>query len=216
MAWRLANSLKTLLAQVNEAWPLRSKASDGTIGDPAHAARKSDHNPGADGVVQALDITHDPEHGVVAGDIADALIASRDSRIRYVISNARIARSYDGPGYEAWEWTPYTGANAHRKHVHVSVRDGATFYDDPREWQIVALPAPEPLPAAVLRRGDSGADVERLQAALTEAGFPLVADGDFGPATERAVVNFQDAHNLGADGAVGKRTWAALRAHGVQ
>lgn len=212
MAWRLANSLKTLLAQVNEAWPLRSKASDGTIGDPAHAARKSDHNPGADGVVQALDITHDPEHGVVAGDIADALVASRDPRIRYVISNARIARSYDGPGYEAWEWTSYTGANAHRKHVHVSVRDGATFYDDPREWQIVALPAPEPLPAAVLRRGSAGADVERLQAALTKAGFPLVADGQFGPATERAVVNFQDAHKLVQDGVVGPRTRQALAA----
>ncbi|HKV33547.1 MAG TPA: hypothetical protein VJP89_04485, partial [Pyrinomonadaceae bacterium] len=61
MAWRVAKSLLRLREQINELAPNRSKASDGTIGDAAHASRKSDHNPwvkdGSIGVVTAMDIT---------------------------------------------------------------------------------------------------------------------------------------------------------------
>jgi hypothetical protein len=47
---RLVAAGVTLRAQVNKRWPTREKASDGWIGDRAHASRKSDHNPdGVDG-----------------------------------------------------------------------------------------------------------------------------------------------------------------------
>ena len=36
------------------------------------------------------------------------------------------------------------------------------------------------------------------------------ADGQFGAATEKAVVQFQKDHNLTADGIIGAKTWAAL------
>ena len=45
MSWRLAHGLEKLRSQVNEKWPLRSKDSDGSIGDEHHSARASDHNP---------------------------------------------------------------------------------------------------------------------------------------------------------------------------
>lgn len=61
----------------------------------------------------------------------------------------------------------------------------------------------------VLRRGALGADVERLQQRLGVA-----VDGDFGPDTEGAVIAFQQAHNLDADGVVGPQTWAALEGGG--
>lgn len=64
---------------------------------------------------------------------------------------------------------------------------------------------------AVLRRGEQGDKVRRLQAALTRAGFPCAVDGDFGPATERAVKAFQAAKGLVADGIVGPMTRKALR-----
>src|SRR5262245_33953750 len=44
-AWRVAQCLLTLLGQVDELAPKRSRRCDGTIGDAAHAARTSDHNP---------------------------------------------------------------------------------------------------------------------------------------------------------------------------
>lgn len=62
----------------------------------------------------------------------------------------------------------------------------------------------------VLHRGSVGEAVGDLQEQLHELGYPLAIDGDFGPATELAVMEFQSAHRLKADGIVGKKTWTAL------
>jgi GH24 family phage-related lysozyme (muramidase) len=63
---------------------------------------------------------------------------------------------------------------------------------------------------ATLRRGSRGKDVERLQKELNRHGHTLTVDGDFGPATERAVLAFQRARKLKVDGLVGPATWGAL------
>ncbi len=131
-SWRVARSLETLRRQVNDMAPGRSTASDGTIGDQSHQIRNSDHNPNADNVVTALDITHDPAHGVDAGAMAEMLRLSQDPRIKYIISNKRIASSKVQP----WVWRPYTGANAHTKHFHVSVMADPKLYDDTRPWAL--------------------------------------------------------------------------------
>lgn len=209
----LAPALVALRDQVNSAWPNRSKASDGWIGDPAHASRRSDHNPNAKGVVCALDITHDPVHGLDAGRLAETLRASRDLRIGYLISNGRIAN----PAIAGGEWRPYRGVNAHTRHCHISVKQDAALYNDVRPWTIdgvVMAPGtgvPVPLPARpLLRRGASGPDVARLQTLLNRHGARLVADAAFGRATHDAVVAFQRAKGLHAIGIVGDKTWAAL------
>lgn len=131
MGWRIARSLETLRAQVNAAHPARSKASDGTIGDAAHAATVSDHNPDRAGVVRALDLTNDPAHGFSAAALAETLRLSRDPRIKYVISNRRIFSATISP----WTWRPYSGTDPHTSHVHVSVvPDGRA--DDTSPWTI--------------------------------------------------------------------------------
>lgn len=134
--WRVAKSLEVLRDQVNAAYPGRRKENDGTIGDAAHQARTSDHNPwvkdGAVGVVTALDITHDPAHGVDTYAIAETLRRNRDRRIKYVISNRRIFSSQ----LHAWEWHPYTGANPHDRHVHISVLSDNALYDDRTPWNL--------------------------------------------------------------------------------
>lgn len=56
-----------------------------------------------------------------------------------------------------------------------------------------------------LKRGSRGDEVEYLQALLG-----ITVDGDFGPKTEQAVKDFQQARGLVADGIVGPATWAAL------
>lgn len=63
----------------------------------------------------------------------------------------------------------------------------------------------------VLRRGASGHEVARLQDLLDKAGFPVGRiDGRFGAATEAALMGFQRAHGLLADGVCGPVSWAML------
>lgn len=64
--------------------------------------------------------------------------------------------------------------------------------------------------STVLRLGDQGASVITLQNDLKKAGYSLVADGSFGPATLTAVQAFQKSHGLGVDGIVGPTTWGTL------
>jgi peptidoglycan L-alanyl-D-glutamate endopeptidase CwlK len=64
---------------------------------------------------------------------------------------------------------------------------------------------------AVLRRGSEGEEVARLQRRLRGQGFsPGLPDRRFGPATEAALLAFQRARGLLADGICGPETWAAL------
>lgn len=112
--------------------PNRDKSSDGTIGDAAHAASKSEHNPDANGIVRAMDISNDPAHGVDSQKLADALVASRDPRILYVISNRRICSSVVSP----WIWRSYNGSNPHNHHVHLSVVSDPAKYDDTKPWAL--------------------------------------------------------------------------------
>ena len=70
------------------------------------------------------------------------------------------------------------------------------------------------LPAAgSLKSGDTGAEVKTLQRTLNSVGSAsLKVDGDYGPATQQAVVTFQQANGLAADGIVGPQTVQALNA----
>ncbi len=151
MKYRRAKSLDTLVEQVNQAHPKRSKKSDGWIGDAKHASRSSDHNPwvkdGATGVVTAMDITDDPANGCDARKLAELLIASRDPRIKYIISEGQICSSKQQP----WKWRKYTGANGHFHHVHISVDASKSLYDSTKPWAIhgtVDIAEPEQLEEA--------------------------------------------------------------------
>lgn len=134
---RVARSLDVLLKQLNTAAPRRSKVSDGALGDVAHALRTSDHNPNGAGIVTARDYTHDPAGGLDCQRLAEQLVASGDRRIKYVIWNRRIWTPASG-------WQPYSGSNAHTKHLHLSVKGSAALYDDTSPWQVGARP---PAPA---------------------------------------------------------------------
>ena len=128
MTYFLAPSLVKLRNEINTLWPKRSKASDGWIGDAAHSARKSDHNPDWSapgkrrGVVRALDIT-------TRGIDVDLLLrhTTNDSRVAYVIYNRRIYTHAKG-------WYNYTGSNPHTNHVHVSIAHTHTAEYDLKTW----------------------------------------------------------------------------------
>jgi putative chitinase len=64
----------------------------------------------------------------------------------------------------------------------------------------------------VLHRGLSDSpDVERLQSLLIHHGARIGIDGDFGPATELALKNFQSSEGIRPTGIADPATWAALR-----
>ncbi|WP_052371954.1 peptidoglycan-binding domain-containing protein [Amycolatopsis taiwanensis] len=222
MAWRLANALIDLRNEVNARWPNRSKASDGTIGDAAHASRDSDHNPwvidrNGIGVVRAIDIT---ANGIDAAWLAEYLrqrgLTGHDGRTGdhrltgggYVIYNRRITNdNYSG-------WHAYTGSNPHTSHVHVSF--SRTNYDDRAGWGIAgggSAPAPAPSGRPTLQQGSTGQAVTDLQAFLNRV-YPayskLAVDGIFGPATAAVVCEFQRRSGIAVDGIVGAQAWAAL------
>lgn len=209
MGWRLAKSLVQLQAQVNQKWPQRSKASDGTIGDAAHSSRASDHNPDGDDVVCAVDITHDPLHGLSSEALAEAIRASRDRRVKYIISNRKIC----SPDREDWKWRTYSGSNPHNHHVHISVNQ--RFKDDMAPWKLDGVAAPSgdsaqfKPPPPTLRVGSRGNSVLELQTLLEMD--KSQRDSVFGPKTKAAVQQFQRAHSLVDDGIVGPATWAALK-----
>jgi peptidoglycan hydrolase-like protein with peptidoglycan-binding domain len=222
--WRIARALDTLLAQVNEAAPHRSKVSDGGIGNAEHAARTSDHNPyiirDGIGIVRARDFTHDPAGGFDAYAFAETIRVRQDPRLRYVISCERIASGPAGPA--PGKWRPYTGENQHRHHTHVSVVEDVRF-DDPAPWDGVALTAltdapsklqgddapPPPADAdGVLEQGESGDAVTAWQGELWRIGYGVGPhDGVYGDATTAQTRLMQAAAGgLDVDGKCGPAT----------
>lgn len=213
MSWRVARSLDVLLNEVNAAAPKRNKASDGSIGDAAHATRDSDHNPwfllGGVGIVRARDLTHDPAGGldcdILAAKLAALLVVGAHPALRagaYIIWEGRILsfnRRSEG-------WRRYTGSNQHTKHLHLSVTTDPHGFDSTQPWGVmVQTPTSagllgislstvrEQFVAAVARKPvQSKPAVRRVQKRLnTRYRAGLKVDGLVGPSTIAAWVRHE-------------------------
>jgi hypothetical protein len=220
--------LVTLRAEFNKLAPARDKASDGWIGNAAHAAESSDHNGDESGRTPYEDADHvDEVHAIdVDDDLNKAgwtmerclqIIITRhrngkDDRLQNVIYNRRIwSRSW------GWSARAYTGASAHTEHAHFSARYTTAQEGDTKAWGLLAaasVPAPKPAPSGsitpkpgsrTLKKGMSGGDVAWVQRWLG-----LADDGKFGDSTVKAVKAYQKMQGITADGIVGKGTWAKL------
>lgn len=138
----------------------------------------------------------------------------------------------------AWYWTAArSGLNARADAGDVEgatrLVNGGTYgladrrerYDHALALGNAILPAGASAPAvaptsggsATLRLGSSGEPVAELQRVLNAwykraapDWYPLTLDGEFGPATERAVRYYQQAARLTVDGIAGPRTLAGL------
>lgn len=143
MSYRLCDAGKRLRAQIDAAAPRRDTASDGWIGDSSHAATASDHNPcwtctgSSYGVVRAIDVDADLRADFTMQQLADALIecAKTDKRIAYVIFDGRIASGTYSSSW--WTWRPYSGANDHSHHAHVSFTPAGDSAGQPFELPIL-------------------------------------------------------------------------------
>jgi len=117
---KLSNAAEQLRSEINTKYPKRDKRSDGWVGDTAHNARKSDHNPDSNGWVRAIDIDSDLVKG---SNKASWLLAEQikqigqkgDKRLSYIIHQHRIASPRQN-----WAWRVYKGSNPHVSHLHIS------------------------------------------------------------------------------------------------
>jgi hypothetical protein len=140
MAWILVPCLVQLRGEFNAVAPTRDKASDGSVGDAAHADTSSDHNPDETGHVPIIDAdTVNEVHAIdvdatgpwPSGWTMERFVqyllaecrAGREKRLRYVIYRSRI-----WSGSSGWVQKPYDGLNPHYEHAHFSAS-----YDTARE-----------------------------------------------------------------------------------
>lgn len=218
MSYRRSEALNRLVAEVNKLAPKRDKTSDGWIGDAAHASRDSDHNPWVKdargiGVVRAQDIDHDPDGGCDAARIADIVVSLLGKHPAlgsgaYVIFRSRIIST----DRRSQGWRPYSGVNAHKQHVHISV--GLRGYDSTQKWgiaegfitrQLKKVGGKWPVYFRAVKRQalkEPGkrkvtGSVRRVQKALIRTqGAKLTADGLWGPKTAHAYRTFQARHGF--------------------
>lgn len=189
--WHLVPCLVTLRAEFNAIAPGRDKGADGSIGDTAHAARASDHNPDAQGRVLALDIdSTGPWPRPFDSLVEDC---RGDDRLEYIIWNRRIAsRDRD------WTWRTYTGSSdPHTGHAHFSARHDHAGNDSTAPWGLTTGDD------MLVKKGDSSDEVRFWQYLLAELGFPVGAvDGQYGPQMEAAVNASRKAHGQGPNPSV--------------
>lgn len=231
MAWTLAPSLKKLFAEINARWPNRDRTSDGSIGDAAHSARESQHNPNRDpsdsipdGTVTAIDVD---STSIDANALIRAAIA--DSRTWYIIHNRTIwSSTYD------FRARRYTGTNPHTGHVHISLRQSGAAARSTASWNIftgssgggktpgTTKPAPAPVVKTSLhpnvKPNRSHKQVAEIQRALIKAGYGPIRGSVsyfYGENTQAAVVRFHRANPQFAssrnDPVLGPKGWRHLQ-----
>jgi hypothetical protein len=233
MGWRNCQASLTLVAAVNARWPARSKASDGTVGDTAHASRASDHNPhvvvDGVGVVRARDITAAGVDLPWLFEELRKLGAAGDPRLAgggYLILNRRITT----PDFRGWK--VYTGSNPHIKHGHVSFSAHRAGFDSQEPWPFLGAAPPSPIgqrsasPLPTLSYGmRNDPRVARMQQFLNAYGWrpalPLLpATGNYLDQTVAVVKAAQAQCGVAgpdADGrTVGPRTSAAFASRGAR
>ncbi len=149
---RLVAAGVTLRKQIDKRWPRRDRRSDGWIGDAAHQARKSDHNPDGRGWVHAIDIDADldKDDPKAAQKLANQIVEYARSglpgsdRIKYVVYNDRIASGTYKNSWWEWRGSGY----GHKHHIHVSFTDKAP------------VTGTRPFPLPILdRKADAGGHV---------------------------------------------------------
>lgn len=111
---------------------------------------------------------------------------------------AGFARAYNGPAYRKYKY-------------HIKMRDAYLKHlrnNRQAHLESVTLKRNQ---LQLLKFGSFGIAVQQLQRDLSSLGYHLHIDGDFGPATQRALKSFQRENRLQVDGIFGPKTLEMMR-----
>lgn len=229
----------TLRDQVNQRWPSRDKASDGWIGDAAHAAREgwgtngrgSYHNPDPNGIVHAIDLDEDFFGKGKGGQKAAMEFAQQlatycregkdGGRIAHIVYEDKVASA------TANNWHFRGSGYGHTHHIHISFTNKAD--KDGSKFRLPIFetgdnkpnpPAPKPqnkVPAypgrSKLTYKQRSEDVRNMQKQLIKKGFSISngATGFYGDQTVSAVKKFYSSIGKKKDGkTLDPAAWNAL------
>lgn len=231
--WYPVAGITTLRGQVDKRWPTRDKRTDGILGDSAHAARISDHNPDSKGAVHALDLDKDLRGSKYDVEwFADQLIAyprnkkPGSQRFKNIVFQDRVASGT----YRDHYWTWRNGDYGHFDHIHVSFTTAGE--SDKMEFAIPilingqggvwdgAVPFFDILMNS-MRTGAANTATWRLACRMKELGFfdgPVLPDGKQLFPT-KAIKNMQDYMGWQRDPynqKIHKTIWKELRVSGQE
>jgi hypothetical protein len=228
--WENTKASISLLGEFNAAFPNRDKGTDGTLGDPKHAQRSSDHNPDETGKTPYEDA--DSINEVHARDIGDRLNkagwtmervikdvllprlrSGQEKRLQNIIHHGKVIS-------RSWNWSEWRPASGHETWAHFGFRYGSgSTTANPENitsaWGILeAMRPPKPpvttpeVPPVTTPSNPatwSNPDVLALNFLLKEAGFAAGYAG----MTSADAVNAKNAQN--ARGYLAAITEYALR-----
>jgi len=106
----LAPSLRRLFSEIDGSWPNRDRRTDGWYRAPS-AGKSVGHNPGARGLVHAIDVDRD---GIDPSWIINHI--ARSGAMYYIIWDRRVWSTKTG-----WDGHRYTGSNPHTDHMHIEI-----------------------------------------------------------------------------------------------
>lgn len=149
--WELVPCLGQLRTELNRIAPNRDRDSDGTIGDPAHQSRVSDHNSDETGnvpirdadkvnEVHAVDLDADLREPNLTMEMVVQHVLGRcrsgaEKRLRYIIYNRRIWEASNG-----WKQRAYTGDSPHTEHAHFSASYETKLEASLASWGLEEIP----------------------------------------------------------------------------
>ena len=141
LVWRLALALVVLCREIRAEWP---DVVIGSIGDAAHQAEASDHNPDDDDnnpatpeVVNAIDVM--VGGSVDVPELVRRILVRPHPNLAYVIFNRTIWHRRNN-----FRPMPYTGSDPHINHAHISVGTGSDGhrtqpFDDQTQWGVTRM-----------------------------------------------------------------------------
>jgi hypothetical protein len=133
--WVLIPCLKALFTEFDRIAPARDDASDGSIGNAAHEAEVSDHNPDETGSVPIHDADHLNEvHAIDVDNNLNESDLTMEKVVQFLLGR-RIWSASSG-----WVQKTYTGPSAHTEHAHFSASYTTSLEASTASWHLEDIP----------------------------------------------------------------------------